>query len=266
MKVGVYNLEGKKVEEIELPEIFETPVRPDIIRRAFIAAWSKKFTPYGKSPMAGRKAVAWSVGKGYDIARIRRIEGFGRAALAANVVGGYRVRAPKPYKRLVRFINKKEKLLALKSAIAATKDPILVQFRGHRIDFVHELPIIVIGDFENISKTKEVRKVLINLGLQTELERVKEGRRVRAGKGKRRGRKYKRRKGLLIIVSSKDAPVIRAARNIEGIDVKVVDNLSVINLAPGGWPARLTLWTKEAILRLPKIIEERYRKLMGGSK
>ena len=261
--MGVYNLEGKKVEDLELPEIFNTPVRPDLIRRAFIAAWSKKFTPYGKSPLAGRKVVAWSVGKGYDMARIRRIEGFGRAAMAANVVGGYRVRAPKPYMKLVRFINKKEKLAALKSAIAATKDPVLVQFRGHRIDFVHELPIVVVEDFENLTKTRDVRKVLLNLGLQAELDRVKEGRRVRAGKGKRRGRKYKRRKGPLIIVSNKDAPVIRAARNLEGIDVKVVDNLSVINLAPGGWPARLTIWTKSAILRLPKIIKDRYKKLGG---
>lgn len=263
MKVGVYDLEGNKVEEIELPKIFDTPIRPDLIRRAFIAAYSKKFTPYGKSPMAGRTSVAWSIGAGFDVARIRRIEGFGRAAMAANVVGGYRVRAPKPYKRLVRFINKKEKILALKSAIAATKDPVLVQFRGHRIDLVHELPIIVVDDFEKISKTKKVREILIKLGLKDELSRIEAGRRVRAGKGKRRGRKYKRKKGPLIVVSTKDAPLMRAARNLEGVDVKVVDNISVINLAPGGWPARLCIWSKRAILRLSEIIENRYRKLGG---
>ncbi|MCR8453541.1 MAG: 50S ribosomal protein L4 [Crenarchaeota archaeon] len=263
MKVGIYDFNGNRVEEIELPEVFETPIRPDLIRRAFIAAYSKKFTPYGKSPMAGRRAVAWSVGAGFDIARIRRIEGFGRAAMAANVVGGYRIRAPKPYKRLVKFINKKEKVLALKSAIAATKDSVLVQFRGHRIDFVRELPIIVVDEFENISKTRDVRKVLVNLGLKDELDRVEAGRRVRAGKGKRRGRKYKRKKGPLIIVSTKDAPLIRAARNLEGVDVKVVDNLSVINVAPGGWPARLCIWSKKAILKLPEIINSRYGKMRG---
>ena len=173
MKVGVYNLEGKRIAEIELPGLFSNPVRPDLIRRAFIVAYSKKFTPYGKSPLAGHTPVAWSVGKGYDIARIRRIEGFGRAAMAGNVVGGLRIRAPRPYKRLVRFINKKEKLLALISAIAATADPILVQLRGHRIDYVRELPIVVSADLEELTKTRSVRQLLMNLGLSEELRRLK---------------------------------------------------------------------------------------------
>jgi len=264
MSVGVYDLEGKKVDEISLPEVFRSPIRPDLIRRAFIAAMSKRFTPYGKSPMAGHTAVAWSVGKGYDIARIRRIDGFGRAAMAGNVVGGFRIRAPRPYKRLVRFINKKEKLRALESALAATADHVLVQFRGHRIDKVHEIPIVVVDDFEKINKTKIVRNVLINLGLSEELKRVEWGKRVRSGKGKMRGRRYKRKKGPLIVVSSLNVPVVLAARNLEGVDVKPVDRLSVIHLAPGGWPARLVVWSQSAIRKIQEIIEGRWKKLREG--
>lgn len=262
-KVGVYNLDCQKVEEIMLGRVFESPIRPDLIRRAFLAAMSKKFTPYGKSPLAGHTAVAWSVGKGYDIARIRRIDGFGKAAMAGNVVGGFRIRAPRPYKRLVKFINKKEKLRALESAIAATSDHVLVQFRGHRIDGVRELPIVVVDEFEEITKTREIRKVLLNLGLEEELKRLKKGRRIRAGKGKMRGRRYKRRKGPLIIISAHNKPIMLAARNLEGVDVKPVDRLSILHLAPGGWPARLTIWTRASIIRIQEIIEEKWRKLRG---
>ncbi len=262
--VGVYSLEGKRVSTLNLPRVFGSPIRPDLIRRAFIAAWSKKLTPYGKSPMAGHRAVAWSVGKGYDMARIRRIDGFGKAAMPGNVIGGFRIRAPRPYKRLVRFINKKEKLRALESAIAATADPILVQFRGHRIDYVHEIPIVVINEFENLRKTKDVRKALLSLGLGEELRRVEHGRRIRAGKGKMRGRRYKRRKGPLIVVSSPDVPVVKAARNLEGVDVKPVDRLSVIHLAPGGWPARLVVWSEKAITTIQEVLDSRWRKLRGG--
>ncbi len=263
MNVGVYGLDGKKTSELEIPPVFYSPIRPDLIRKAFLCAISKKYTPYGKSPLAGHRAVAWSVGKGYDMARIRRIDGFGRAAMAGNVVEGLRIRAPRPYKRLVRFINKKEKLRALESALAATMDPILVQFRGHRLGKVREIPIVVVGEFENLEKTRDVRNVLIKLGLEEELSRIEQGRRVRAGKGKMRGRRYKRRKGPLIVVSEPNVPLVKAARNLEGVEVKVVGNLSVINLAPGGWPARLVVWSEKAFLKLQNIIDGKWEKLRG---
>ena len=263
MKVGVYDLEGKRIDEVEVPRVFYSPIRPDLIRRAFLAAMSKKFTPYGKSPLAGHTAVAWSIGKGYDMARIRRIDGFGRAAMAGNVVGGFRIRAPRPYRRIVRFINKKEKLRALESALAATTDHILVQFRGHRIDGVHEIPIVVVDDFESLSKTRHVRETLIKLGLKEELRRVEGGRRIRAGKGKMRGRRYKRKKGPLLIVSSPNVSLMKAARNLEGVDVKPIERLSVIHLAPGGWPARLVVWSRVAFEMIQDIIDKKWRKYKG---
>jgi len=262
VKVGVYDLSGRKIEEIELPKVFQTPVRPDLIWRAFLAIMSEKYQPKGKSPLAGKKHVVESPGTGYDISRVSRTGGgFGIARFIALAVGGRKVRAPKSNKVIIEKINKKEKLRALESAIAATADPILIQMRGHKLGDVREVPIVISDDFELLKKTSEVRKTLYVLGLKEDLERASEGRRVRAGKGKRRGRKYKRRKGPLIVVSGEHEEIIKAARNIEGVDVVPVNYLSVVHLAPGGHPGRLTIWTKKAIEAIQKRIDDQWARL-----
>ena len=68
--------------------------------------------------------------------------------------------------------------------------------------------------------------------------------------GKLRGRKYKTKKGFLIVVS-KESKVIKAADNIPGVDVINVKNLNVENLG-GGVPGRLTLWTASSLEVLEK--------------
>ncbi len=262
MKAGVYDLSGRRVEEIDLPPVFSAQVRPDLIWRAYLAIMSRKFQPKGKSPTAGKKYVVESPGTGYDISRVSRTGGgFGVARFIALAVGGRRVRAPKSNKVIIEKINKKEKLRALESAIAATADPILIQMRGHKLGDVREVPIIIVDEFELLKKTAEVRKVLHNLGLKEDLERAEEGRRIRAGKGKRRGRRYKRRKGPLIVVSGEHEEIIKAARNLEGVDVVPVNYLSIPHLAPGGHPGRLTIWTKKAIELIQKRVDEKWARL-----
>jgi len=91
--------------------------------------------------------------------------------------------------------------------------------------------------------------------LKEELERIKE-KKVRAGKGKRRGRKYKRKVGPLIVISE-DKGIVKAAKNLPGVDVCFVENLNVELLAPGGQPGRLTIWSNSAIEKL----KEKYKKL-----
>ncbi len=267
MKTGVYDIYGNRIEEIELPEIFNYPVRPNLILRAYLAIYSRKFQPKGKSPSAGKKYVVESPGTGYDMSRVSRIGGgFGTARFIALAVGGRRVRAPKSEKVIVEKLNKKEKINALKSAIAATADPVLVQMRGHRLGDVRELPIVVSDDFEKMTRTRNVMNTLINLGVEEDLNRAKEGKRIRAGKGKMRGRKYKRKKGPLIVVSSSDIPLIKAARNIEGVDVVPVEELSIVHLAPGGFPARLTIWTKSALIKMQEKINETWERLISKYK
>jgi len=263
MRLPILNIEGKVEREIELPFYFNSKVRPDLILRAVLAIRSTRFQPYGKSPAGDKKHVVESHGKGYDESRVSRTGGgFGIARFVALAVGGRRVRAPKSNKVIVEKINKKEKFKAFISALAATADPNLVQMRGHRIENVKALPIIVNNEVENISKTREVRKLFERLGILSDLVKAENSRRIRAGKGKMRGRRYKRRKSVLLIVSGENENIIKAARNLEGVDVVPVDQLSVEHLAPGGHPGRLTVITERALELLSKKVEnvcEKYK-------
>ncbi len=266
MKTYVYNLEGEKIREVELPSFFGAEIRPDLINRAVLAVRSERYQPKGKSPAGDKKHVVESHGKGYDESRVSRTGGgFGIARFVALAVGGRRVRAPKSNKKIIEKINKKEKLKALVSALAAITDPILVQLRGHKVEKIKSVPIILENGFEDIEKTKEVRKVLEQIGALDDVKRAEELRRVRAGKGKRRGRKYKRRKSILIIVSGEKESIIKAARNLEGVDVVPVNQLSVEHLAPGGHPGRLTIITERALELLNERIKqmtEKYKVLV----
>jgi len=262
IKVGVYDLEGKRIKEIELPEFFESEIRPDLIMRAVLAIRTKRLQPKGKSPVAGRDYTVYNLGKGYDRARVARIfDGLGPAKKVAQAVGGLRVRAPTSKKVIVEEINKKEKFVALVSAIAATADPVLVQMRGHECSRIREVPVIIVDDFEKLSKTRDVRNVLKKLGVWKDIDLAQDKKRVRSGKGKMRGRKYKRKKGPLIVVSGKNEEIILAARNLEGVDVVPVDKLSVEHFAPGGHPGRLTLFTESALKLLKERIEKQFNRL-----
>ena len=238
---------------MKLPKVFETPLRPDIIKRAVVAMQSKRFQPQGRDPMAGKRTTAESRGVGLGIARIPRLKGSSqRAALAPGTVGGRAAHPPVSEKKIVKRIPKKEKRLALFSAIAATTSKRIVAARGHSIEDFSQIPPIVTEEWEKLRKTKEVEEALINLGGLSDIFRVKESRKIRAGKGKRRGRKMKHAIGPLIVIS-KDKGISKAARNILGVDVVSVDNLNAEILAPGTHPGRLTIWTSDAIHKLSRL-------------
>jgi len=253
--VNVYDLEGNVVDTITLPPIFSAPVRPDLIRRAVLALLTSRLQPKGTNPLAGKRTTAESWGVGYGVARVPRIKGGTRAALVPQAVGGRRAHPPRVDKKIREYINEKEKRLATVSALAATADPMFVGRRGHRIEAVKQIPPIVVDELEEISRTSEVRRVLAALGLWDDVMRAARGRRVRAGKGKMRGRRYKTPKSLLIVVA-RDAGIRLAARNLPGVDVTTARMLNVVDLAPGGHPGRLTLYTVSAIEELAKRFEE----------
>ncbi len=257
MKVHVYSLDGKPDGEVELSPIFETEFRPDVIKRAVLAAQSARIQPWATDRGAGKRTTAETWGKGFGAARVRRVKGrrhpaAGRAAFVPFAVGGRRAHPPKTEKKLRERVNKKERRLAIRSAIAATKDKKAVSSRGHVIDDVKELPVVVTDEFEGIKRTKQAKEILQSLGLWLDVERVAESRKVRAGKGKMRGRRYRQAIGPLLVIS-KDRGVGQAARNIPGVEVVPVDQLGAEQLAPGGVPGRLTLWTKSAIQRLVEV-------------
>ena len=262
MKKNLYSIEGKKIKEITLPEQFNELVRPDIIKRAVLVIQSKKRTPYGISPIAGKRASV------YISKRRRRwksIYGSGRSrtprkvmtsrgsqffyvgAFSPNTVGGRRAHPPKSEKEWKIKVNKKERLKAIRSALAATINKELVQKRGHKIE---SLNTVIDSKIESLSKTKDVKKALIALGLEKELVRVQE-KKVRSGKGKSRGRKYKTKVGPLLVIS-KDCPLQKSAAAIQGIDICKVQNLNTELLAPGTIPGRLTLFTEDSI----KLLQE----------
>jgi len=241
----VYSLTGKVIKEIELPACFSVEYRPDLIIKAVNIMRANRRQPYGAKKDAGHY-VAWSFGPGRGMARVPRLPS-GRAAMAPGTVKGRRAHPPKVEKIWERKINRKEMLLARLSALSATVDEELVRQRGHK--FSAELPIIVENKFEKLKKAKDVLKVLKKLGLIDDIERAKEGKHVRAGKGKMRGRKYKKPKSLLIIASNVEN-IKKAASNLPGVDVITPDEINVEYLAPGGHAGRLTLYTLNAVKKI----------------
>ena len=235
---------------MELPDHFMEPIRVDLIRRAYISALTAALQPKGTDPMAGKRhsVLGGAHGVGLGIARVPRYKGhlWPRAAIVPNAVGGRRAHPPKVEKVLHERINKKERRLAVRSAIAATGIRDLVAARGHVVDPVKHLPLVLVGDLESIDRAAQLRRVLKAVGAWEDVERAQKRTRVRAGKGKMRGRRYKTPKSLLIVVDG-HVPAIRAGRNFPGVDVVNVRDLSVMHLAPGGVPGRLTLWTVNAI-------------------
>ncbi len=249
---GVYDLKGEKVSDIELPRFFNGSVRRDLIKRAVVAIQSHSLQVYGPNWFSGKDTSAFSFGPGRGLSRIPRVTGGGgargRGSIVPNAVGGRRAHPPVTERCLSKKINKKERMAATKSAIAATRIKELVESRGHMTGGVKELPIIAADEFEGLKKTKEVWEALLNLGLQADLERASV-KSIRGGKGTRRGRKYKRRKSILCVVS-KDSPIRKAAENIAGVDVATAKELNAEHLAPGANPARLTVYTPAALKEL----------------
>jgi large subunit ribosomal protein L4e len=253
MKVHVYSLEGKPLEELKLPEVFKEEFRPDLIRRAVISAQTSRFQPRGSDELAGKRTSAHTWGKGHGVARVKKVKGSrypaaGMGAFSPQTVGGRRAHPPKVEKILKEQINRKERRKAIRSAIAATRERKVVERRGHRLGEVPELPLVVADDIEHVKETSIMLETLHHFGLKEELERVK-GRKIRAGKGKMRSRRYRRKVGPLIVVE-KANEIRRGAGNIPGVDVIEINKLGAEPLAPGGVPGRLTIWSRGAIQKL----------------
>ena len=254
--VVIFDLQGKSTGKITLPSVFSTPLRPDVIKRAVLAIQSSRRQRQGRDPMAGKKTTAESRGTGSGTARIPRIKsGSGRAAFAPSTVKGRQPHPPRAETIILWSIPKKEAKLALISAIAATAQKETVTSRGHKITNVPQFPLVVEDALESLMKAKEVEAVLTSLGIAEDLTRVRDSRKIRAGKGKHRGRKMKKAVGpLIVVVDGKN--IVNAASNLSGVQVTTVVNLNPEMLAPGTHPGRLTIWTNGAIEKLNALYGE----------
>jgi large subunit ribosomal protein L4e len=247
-KVNIYSVTGEVQDKIDLPTIFQTAYRPDIIRKSFNTVHSNQRQPYGASLMAGKSHSVESVGKGRGMSRVPRLHQGQAAALAPCVVGGRRAHPPKAAKNWKEKINRKERILARYSALAATSDREIVVKRGHIFDDKITLPIIVDDAFEELTKTKEVIAAFEKLGIYTDVQRSTDGKHIRAGRGKSRGRRYRTPKSILVVATKNELK--KSAQNLSGVDITTPKFLDIEDLAPGGDAGRLTIITKSALTEL----------------
>jgi len=242
MQATIRNLDGSDGDEIELPAVFETTFRPDLIKGAVQAAQANRKQAYGADEYAGLRTPAESMGSGRGMAHVPQENG--RARRVPQAVGGRAAHPPKAEKDQGKKVNDKERKLATRSAIAATADPERVAERGHAFDDDLELPLVVSDEFEDLKKTKEAVEAFESLGIHDDVERADEGKSVRAGRGTTRGRKYDEPKSVLVVTSEQPS---RAARNLAGVDVATAENVNAEDLAPGTDAGRLTVWTESAL-------------------
>jgi large subunit ribosomal protein L4e len=261
IKIDIMGNDEKKIKDIELPSIFNSPIRKDIIIKVYECA--KKQQPYGAYIIAGKQAAASSKQShrrhkyktlyGHGISRIprkvmtRRGETFfWRGAFISGTVGGMAAHPPKPIKRKLK-INNKERKLAISGAIAATASKEFIEKKYKIIKTPSILPIIIDSSILN-QKPKDIIKLfseLIN-------KKITSKRKVRAGKGKMRGRKYKKISKILLIISNEEKEKVRKLKNYS-LDISQINQLNISILAPGGEPGRITIWTEKAIEGLRKI-------------
>ena len=252
VSVKVLDMGGKPGDEVDLPSAFSTPLRPDLVQRAWWILHSHGIQPYGRDPMAGERTTAETGNPptGRGVSRIPRVKGAGsgrsgQAGGVASTVKGRLPHPPRSEKVIYRKINVKERKLALNTAIAFTADATAVAWRGHKTGKL-KFPVVVSDDLEALEKTAAVEALLADLGLTDELRRIYGGVKRRSGTARMRGRTTRKKVGPLIVVSN-DRGVGKAAASIPGVQVVPVDSLSVLPLAPGGVAGRLTIWTKSAI-------------------
>jgi len=158
----------------------------------------------------------------------------------------------KIWRRWHRRINVNQKRYAVASALAASAVPALVMARGHRVEDLPELPLVVDNTLQGVHKTAEAYKIMERLGASDDCDKAKASKKIRAGKGKMRNRRYVLRRGPLIIYDQKEG-LEKAFRNLPGVETACVDRLNLLQLAPGGHMGRFCVWTQAAFEKLDTI-------------
>jgi len=252
--VGVHEAGTATDTSVSLPAVFRAPIRPDVVNFVHDQMAKNTRQAYAVSKKAGHQTSAESWGTGRAVARIPRVRGGGthRSGQGAfgNMCRGGRMFAPtKTWRRWHRRVGVNQKRFALCSALAASSIPALVMSKGHMIQEVPEIPLVVSNKAQEVTKTKEAVAILRQHRAWTDVLKVYKSQRFRAGRGKMRNRRRIQRKGPLVIYN-KDQGLVRAFRNIPGVDTINVNKLNLLKLAPGGHVGRFCIWTEAAFRRL----------------
>ncbi len=249
MRVNVYTLDGGVKKHINLPKVFSYPYRPDLIREAVRVYQLNRVQPHGVDPMAGMRRVAESQGPGHGISKmVPRVGETRRGAIIPSTRGGRAGHPPTVEKVWKRKMNRKMRRLAKYSALSMVSNKVMVRRRGHKFNMELTLPVVIEDEFEKLEKTRDVIQVLQNVGVYEDIIRASE-KRIRGGKGKMRGRRYKRKKSILFVIKDKSI-VEKSLRNLPGVDVVTPKEINAEILAPGAHAGRLTVFTESAINEL----------------
>ncbi|MFW6286042.1 MAG: 50S ribosomal protein L4 [Nanoarchaeota archaeon] len=257
MKTNIIDNTGKKVSDYDI-EILED-IRDDIFKKAVLAERSLFIHNTGANPLAGKR-VSINVSKqrqryrstyGRSASRVPKKAMWRRGrqlrfvgAFAPGTVGGRRAHPRKAEKNWLKDMNNKEWLKALKVGLVASMNQKFVVANGQKVPKTY--PFILDNVVEDMNKTKDVKAFLDKVGFNEELQRTTY-RKVRAGKGTMRNRTYKIKRGPMIVVSSIDKPLLKAARNIRGFEVLTSDVLMVSDFGMSDRPGRAVIFTKAAL-------------------
>lgn len=255
--VSVFNHKNPSevLREVRTPQVFSTAIRNDIVQFVHDNLSKNTRQARGVDPNAGMKHSAESWGTGRAAARIPRIGGSGTSRSGQGAFGNMcrkgRMSFPlHVWRRWHRKVNLRQRRHALASALAASSVWGLVNARGHRIDNLPQLPLVLDNQVNLISKTKDALNMLKSFGLYDDIQRVVKAKALRPGRGKMRNRRFKKRRGPLVVVDNEAQALVRALRNIEGVDVLNVNRLNIRHLAPGGQLGRLLVFTEGAVTEL----------------
>jgi len=255
--VSVFNEQGEVGGQITLPAVFKAPIRPDVVSFVHSNMAKNSRQPYAVHKHAGHQTSAESWGTGRAVARIPRVRGGGthRSGQGAfgNMCRGGRMFAPtKTWRKWHHRINQKQRRYAMCSAIAASAIPALVMARGHKIENLPEVPVVCTNGIESLTKTKQAVSLLKSLNAYEDVEKCQDSKKIRAGKGKMRNRRYVMRRGPLVIYNE-DHGIKQAFRNLPGVELISVDRLNLLKLSPGSHLGRFCIWSQGAFQKLDAI-------------
>lgn len=263
-KIKVLDTNGNKIKEIET-KIFDSDIREDIVQKIAEIERLNEKQEYAPFWLAGQQTSAsgavkhtrhvWKSDRGKGLARIPKKQ-MARSgdrftwvgAVIPGTRGGRRAHPPKLGKS-EKKINRKERKIGLLSALAMTKSLEMIKKRYKTLSngkLKLDLPLVIESKMLGL-KSKEFIGAISKITGEASKIAFQE-KNVRAGRGKSRGRKYKKNSGALLVIGNKEN------KKVKGIDTLKANELKIKDIAKNG--ARIVIFTEESIKNLDEKLGE----------